>query len=33
MEKIVISVTYLKFQGKWYYLAAYLDVYNDEILE
>ncbi len=25
MEKIVTDVTYLKFQGKWYYLAAYLD--------
>ena len=33
MEKIVTDVTYLKFQGKWYYLAAYLDLYNNEILE
>lgn len=33
MEKVVTDVTYLKFQGRWFYLAAYLDLYNNEILE
>ena len=33
LQKIVTDVTYIKFQGKWYYLAAYLDLFNNEILE
>lgn len=33
MQKIVTDVTYIKYRGKWYYLAAYLDMYNNEILE
>jgi putative transposase len=33
MQKVVTDVTYLKFGGKWFYLAAYLDLYNNEILE
>ena len=33
MQKIVTDVTYIKFRGKWHYLAAYLDLYNNEILE
>lgn len=33
MQKIVTDVTYIKHKGKWYYLAAYLDLYNNEILE
>ena len=33
MQKIVTDVTYLKFRGKWHYLAAYLDLYNNEVLE
>ena len=33
MQKVVTDVTYLKFHGNWYYLAAYLDLYNNEILE
>ena len=33
MQKVVTDVTYIKFNGKWFYLAAYLDLYNNEILE
>lgn len=33
MQKVVTDVTYLRFHGSWYYLAAYLDLYNNEILE
>ena len=33
MEKIVTDVTYIKYRGKWYYLAAYLDLFNNEVLE
>lgn len=32
-QKIVTDVTYIKYQGKWHYMAAYLDLYNNEILE
>ena len=32
-QKVVTDVTYIKFRGKWHYLAAYLDLYNNEILE
>ena len=31
--KIVTDVTYIKHNGKWYYLAGYLDPFNNEILE
>ena len=33
LQKVVTDVTYIKFNGKWFYLAAYLDLYNNEILE
>lgn len=33
MQKVVTDVTYIKFSGKWFYLAAYLDLFNNEILE
>lgn len=33
LQKVVTDVTYLKFRGKWHYLAAYLDLFNNEILE
>lgn len=33
LQKIVTDVTYIKHKGKWHYLAAYLDLYNNEILE
>ena len=33
LEKIVTDVTYIKYRSKWYYLAAYLDLFNNEILE
>ena len=33
MQKIVTDVTYIKHHGKWHYLAAYLDLFNNEILE
>lgn len=33
VQKIVTDVTYIKHQGKWYYLACYLDLFNREILE
>lgn len=33
MQKIVTDVTYIKHNGKWYYLAGYLDLFNNEILE
>ena len=33
MQKVVTDVTYIKFGGKWFYLAAYLDLFNNEILE
>ena len=32
-KKIVTDVTYIKYHGKWYYFACYLDLYNNEILE
>ena len=32
-EKIVTDVTYIKHNRKWYYLAAYLDLFNNEIVE
>ena len=33
MQKIVTDVTYIKHRGKWHYLAAFLDLYNNEVLE
>ena len=30
MQKIVTDVTYIKHNGKWYYLAGYLDLFNNE---
>lgn len=33
MQKIVTDVTYIKHRGKWFYLAAYLDLFNNEIVE
>ena len=33
LQKVVTDVTYLKHKGKWHYLAAYMDLYNNEILE
>ena len=33
MKKIVTDVTYIKHKGKWYYLACYLDLFNNEILD
>ena len=33
MQKIVTDVTYIKHGGKWFYLAGYLDLFNNEIVE
>lgn len=33
MQKIVTDVTYIRYRGKWFYLAAYLDLFNNEIVE
>ena len=33
MQKIVTDVTYIKHNGKWHYLAGYLDLFNNEIVE
>lgn len=33
LQKIVTDVTYIKNKGKWYYLACYLDLFNNEILD
>ena len=33
MQKIVTDVTYIKHKGKWYYLACYLDLFNNEIVD
>lgn len=33
LEKIVTDVTYIKHNRKWYYLAGYLDLFNNEIVE
>ncbi len=32
-EKIATDVTYIRHKGKWYYLAGYLDLFNNEIVE
>ena len=31
-QKIVTDVTCIKHNGKWYYLAGYLDLFNNERL-
>ena len=33
LQKIVTDVTYIKHNGKWHYLAGYLDLFNNEIVE
>lgn len=33
LEKIVTDVTYISYNGKWYYLAGYLDLFNNELVE
>ena len=33
MQKLVADVTYIKNNGKWYYLACYLDLFNNEIVD
>ncbi len=33
MPKLVTDVTYIKNKGKWYYLACYLDLFNNEIVD
>ena len=33
MQKIVTDVTYIKHNGKWHYLACYLDLFNNEIID
>lgn len=33
MQKIVMDVTYIKHENKWHYLACYLDLYNNEIVD
>ena len=33
LEKIVTDVTYIKYHKKWYYLACYMDLFNNEIIE
>ena len=33
MQKVVTDVTYIMHRNKWYYLACYLDLFNNEILD
>ncbi len=33
MQKIVTDITHIKYHGKWHYLAAFLDLYSNEILK
>ena len=33
LQKIVTDVTYIKHHGKWFYLAGYMDLFNNEIVE
>ena len=33
MQKLVTDVTYIKNKDKWYYLACYLDLFNNEIVD
>ena len=33
LKKLVTDVTYIKHKSQWYYLACYLDLYNNEIVD
>lgn len=33
LQKVVTDATYIKHKGTWYYLACYLDLFNNEILD
>ena len=33
LQKVVSDITYLKHKGKWFYLACFLDLFNNEIIE
>ena len=33
MQKLVTDVTYIRNNGKWYYLSCYLDLFNNEIVD
>ena len=33
MQKIVTDVTYIENKGKWYYLACFMDLFNNEIID
>ena len=33
MQKIATDITHFKNRGKWYYLACYLDLFNNEIVD
>ena len=33
MQKIVTDVTYIINKGKWYYLACFMDLFNNEIID
>ena len=33
MQKIVTDVTYIQNKGKWYYLACFMDLFNNEIID
>ena len=33
LKKLVTDVTYIKHKNQWYYLACYLDLYNNEIVD
>lgn len=33
MQKIVTDVTYIRYRGKWFYLAAFLDLFNNKIVQ
>ena len=31
--KVATDITYIPYKGKWYYFAAFLDLFNNEVLE
>ena len=33
MQKVATDITYLKWNDRWYYLAFYLDLFNNEIID
>lgn len=33
MQKVVTDVTYIQNKGKWYYLACFLDLFNNEVID